>query len=105
LPVFLVWLKEDFFLKAGNFPPENIIKFKYMKLQKKYPILASSANPENLSLTLKGASVLLLLYVLRQAGVEISENEVLTLITLLTGIISSLMTVIGLLRKVYYRMK
>ena len=80
-----------------------------MKLEQKiaseFPLVSSSADKNKISLTLKGASVLLLLYVLRQAGVEISESEVLTLITLLTGIISSLMTVIGLLRKIYYQMK
>lgn len=76
-----------------------------MKLQKRYPILASSANPENLSLTLKGASVLLLLYLLRQAGIDVSESEILTIITVLTGIISSLMTLYGIIRKIANRVK
>lgn len=64
-------------------------------------LIASSENPEKISLTLKGATVILAVYLFNQAGIDFSETEILTLIEALTIISGSLVTVYGFLRKIY----
>ena len=65
--------------------------------------LRSCANENNVSLTLKGAVVIVAVYLAHQYGLDVSESEVMILIEALAVIGGSLMTVMGLLRKIMYR--
>ena len=65
--------------------------------------LRSCANENNVSLSLKGAVVIVAVYLVHQYGLDVSEPEVLILIEALAVIGGSIMTVTGLLRKIVYR--
>ena len=66
-------------------------------------IIQSSENPENLSLTLEGATVLSLIFLAHQAGYDISGNDALAIIEILIAVIASFTTLYGLVRKVINR--
>lgn len=73
----------------------------------KYPkFIGSSANPENLSATVQGALIGLIPLVIllsKQKGVELSENELVNMITAIiagaTAVASLVTIVFGLVRK------
>ncbi len=73
---------------------------------KKAPWWSSSANPEELSLTIKG---MLLMYVPAIIGVAqlfnytLDKNQLVNIIGLISFAIAGLMVTGGLLRKIYYR--
>ncbi len=78
------------------------------KLVASYPVLASSANPEELSLTVKGALIGLipiLIFILGQSGYIITDNELVEIINNFFIIISNAMMIYGALRKIYYSRK
>ena len=62
--------------------------------------LASSVNPNNVSLTIKGATVLLLVYLVRQIGYDINQSDALMFVEAIALIGGAIATVIGLARKV-----
>lgn len=72
-----------------------------MKLSK----LGSSTNPENVSATIGGISILALaptiVYILKLFGVDIAESEVTQIATGITTIIGVVISVFGILRKVF----
>jgi uncharacterized membrane protein len=73
----------------------------------KYPkLLSSSANENNLSLTIKGllvALVPLIIAILRGFGVDMAEIEVTSVIDAIFGVVASVMILFGLARKLYYK--
>lgn len=76
------------------------------KLVKKYPLLGSSANSDNLAVTFKGIAVALvplIIMIARGFSVELQESEVLDIINAIAGVISSAMVLYGLGRKAYYK--
>jgi len=76
------------------------------KLIKKYPFLGSSVNPENISLTFKGialALVPLFIIILQGFNIEVAENDLISLIESITGVIAGVMVVFGLFRKLFAR--
>lgn len=79
-----------------------------MKLTQKYPMLGSSANPQELAMSLKGLLVLLvpvLVQVLRMSGVEVLESDLIALIDAGVALVGSVMLVFGLCRKLYYKVR
>ena len=66
-------------------------------------VMRSCADETNYSLTLKGAVVIVAVYLVHQYGLDVSESEVMILIEALAVIGGSLMAVMGLLRKIMYR--
>jgi len=75
------------------------------KIVKKYPILGSSANPQELSLTVKSILLSIIPLVILMAnyfGLELKEEDLIIGVTNLTAVISSLGMLYGLGRKVYY---
>jgi len=67
--------------------------------------VASSANPEEVSLTIKGiliANVGLIVLVLKLFHVSVTVDEVTNVIGLITTGVGSAITIYGLLRKLYY---
>lgn len=73
-----------------------------MKLVKKYPILGSSQNPEELSLTIKSALlslVPLIILIAKSSGIEIIEIDLIQFINVIFSILSSVGIVYGLIRK------
>lgn len=83
-----------------------------MKLIQKYPMLGSSADAEKMALTVKGLLVSLLPYIIllaRTKGYDLTEdivnpyiNSVYDIIIYGTAVYGNLMTLAGLVRKVYY---
>lgn len=73
-----------------------------MKLAKKYPVLGSSKNPENVSLMLKGLSVLIV-SLAAMKGIHIEEaelfNSLMLAVTSTTTLVSAIATLYGLVRK------
>jgi len=63
-------------------------------------ILQSSENSENLSLTVKGLLVILMMYIIKQAGYEAGTNEVLILAEGIISIGAVLITCLGIIRKI-----
>ena len=66
-------------------------------------VMRSCADETNYSLTLKGAVVIVAVYLAHQYGLDVSESEVMILIEALAVIGGSIMTVMGILRKIAYR--
>jgi len=70
--------------------------------------LVSSANSENISLTIKGIAVAvvpIILLVLNNAGVEISQTEIDEIVSVIISLVSMAMVAYGLLRKIYFFVK
>jgi len=71
-------------------------------LVKRYPILGSSQNPENLSTTVKGILIGLIpvaLYIARQYNVELNYNTAYAITEAITSLVASITILYGLLRK------
>lgn len=71
-----------------------------MKLQEKYPVLGSSVDPANLSLTLKGL-VPLIITLLAFKGIQVENTLLDGYIEAIVGVISGLTVLFGLIRKIY----
>lgn len=70
--------------------------------------LASSANATQVSMTMRGiivAFIPLLIAVLNNAGVEVTETQIDEVVGMITAAVSSLMIAYGLLRKVFFFVK
>lgn len=81
------------------------------ELIEKYPILGSSVDPEKLALTVKGI-LLGVVTILVTLGVDATGLELNTLvdaivnaIQLIGGLVSAIMTIYGLSRKIYNKVK
>lgn len=72
-----------------------------MKTNKIPPILRSSAEPENVSLSLKMGFVLAIIYLAKQAGFDVGENDALILVEGAGIIITTLLAMYGIGRKVF----
>jgi len=78
------------------------------KIVKKYPLLGSSENPENLSLTVKSVGVWLIPLVITVAQlykIEISQSDLTIFVEVLSTTVAGCMTVYGLIRKFYNSIK
>jgi len=72
------------------------------KIVAKYSFLASSQNPENISLVVKGILVALIpvaLYIARQYNVELNYNTAYAITEAITSLVASMTILYGLLRK------
>jgi len=70
--------------------------------------LGSSANPENLSLTIKGALlaiVPIIIMLTKSTNVDVSESDLVGLIEALSAVVAGVMVVYGLARKIYLKIK
>ncbi len=79
-----------------------------MSLVKKYPILGSSANPDKLSLSIKGAAVYLIpivVLIAKASGFEVAEADLIGLVNSIALVVASVVTAIGLARKIYNKIK
>ncbi|WP_457635806.1 hypothetical protein [Persephonella sp.] len=68
--------------------------------------IKSSANENNLSLTVKGILVALipvLIFFGNSAGLDITENDLMQVINAITAVLSSVMMLYGVSRKIYYK--
>lgn len=66
-------------------------------------VLASSANSEKVSVTFIGAITLIAIMAINQLGIDMSANEITTIIELLFVVGGGIMTLAGTFRKLYYR--
>ena len=79
-----------------------------MKIVEKYSILGSSADPEKISLTIKSVGVWLipaLLALITYFGLDITQNDLVELVNNTAILAATAMTVYGLARKLYYKIK
>ena len=79
-----------------------------MKLTRKYPLLGSSANPEQISLTIKGMAVWLVPMIIAVSsifGLDFVEADLTQAINLIASIIAGGMMLYGMGRKYYYKFK
>lgn len=67
----------------------------------KKELVLSSANPDNVGLTLQGAVGLILIAALPRLGVDLSVNEITLAIETIITIISGVALLAGLFRKIY----
>ena len=87
-----------------NFGTTKLDALARIEAQKKTLKLASKMiKADNGIFTLKGAVVILTLYLFNQAGVDFSETDVAVLIEAVAIITGSLWTVFGFVRKLYYK--
>lgn len=71
-------------------------------------LIASSANPETLSLTVKGflmMSIPLIVFLAEKQGMALREEDLITIISNITYLIAEATIIIGLIRKLYYFIK
>ena len=69
-------------------------------------VLRSSANSENLSLTIKGLLVALIpiiIMIASKAGVMIVQGEAMEVVNALFAVVSSAIVAVGLIRKIYIK--
>lgn len=66
-------------------------------------VLQSSKSPESVSVTFIGAITLIAIMAIQQLGIDMSANEITTIIELLGVVIGGIMTLAGAFRKLYYR--
>ena len=79
-----------------------------MKLAKKYPVLGSSADPEKLAMTIKGAALALIpivIVILKAVGVELADTDLVSLIEAISAAVAAVMIVYGIGRKIYKKVK
>ena len=79
-----------------------------MKLVQKYPVLGSSANSDNLSVTVQSFLMAILpvaLILAKAYELPLTENDFLELIKAITGFLSAGMFLFGVGRKLYYTFK
>lgn len=68
--------------------------------------LGSSANPEKLALTIKGALVSLvplLVIIFTNYNIDITSDEIMEIINAIFAVVGSVMVMWGIVRKVYYK--
>lgn len=71
-------------------------------------LVASSANPEQFSLTLKGiliANIGVIMFIIHQANLSYTVDQITVVISTFTALVGGILTVIGLLRKMYLSLK
>lgn len=71
-------------------------------------VFKSSANPENISLTIKGIGVGLIPLIIIIAGafsVQISQSELLNIVEVIAGVVAGLMIIYGFIRKIIISIK
>ena len=71
-------------------------------------MLGSSVDPNKVSLTIKGLAVGLVpvaILITSQLGIELSQTELMEVVTQVGVAISSVMVAFGGFRKIYYRFK
>lgn len=71
-------------------------------------ILQSSANPQELSMTIKGAIIAVapvIIAIFQSLGIGISETLFIDIVQSIGVVISSVIMLVGLLRKAYYTVK
>lgn len=74
-----------------------------MKIQKKFPILGSSQDPEQLALTVKGVLLTLIpVVVLIAAGLHVTldPNDLASFVNTLLGVVTTCITLFGIGRKI-----
>ena len=79
-----------------------------MNLIKKYPVLGSSTDASKLALTWKGvllALVPILIAVAQSFSVTLDSSELTNMIESLFAVLSALTVCLGLIRKVYYKLR
>ena len=77
-----------------------------MTILQKHPSLGSSADPEQISLTIKSVGVWAipaLVAVIAYFGLDITQNELVDLVNNLAILAATTMTVYGLGRKIFYK--
>lgn len=71
--------------------------------------VVSSANPEKLSLTIQGLGltglIVIIVYVLKYFGFDVNENDVTVVVETVLLIISNIMFLYGLVRKIILEIK
>lgn len=66
-------------------------------------LIASSANPEKVSVTFIGAITLIAIVAIQQLGIDMSANEITNIIELLSVTLGGIMALAGIFRKLWYR--
>jgi len=90
---------------------ENGKKIKVVKINKSMYLksVVSSANPEKLSLTIQGLGltglIVIIVYVLKYFGFDVNENDVTVVVETVLLIISNIMFLYGLVRKIILEIK
>lgn len=78
-----------------------------MNLTQKYPILGSSADPNEISMTIKsiGAWVVVgIIAIAHSQGLSIAETDLTALVNIIATLVGCIMTGYGLIRKIYYKL-
>lgn len=71
-------------------------------------LVVSSSNPEQFSLTLKGiliANIGVIMFIIHQANLSYTVDQITVVISTFTALVGGILTVIGLLRKMYLSLK
>ena len=72
------------------------------KIAERFPLLGSSQNSEEISLTIKGilmGAIPLILFILNQFGITASQELLQDTINVIFGLVAGVMVLIGLIRK------
>lgn len=75
------------------------------KLARQYPLLGSSADPESISLAVKGVGVAIipiLIIIFKMFDIDFTEVELIDLVNTIATALASVMIIIGGLRKFYF---
>ena len=78
------------------------------KIIEKYPILRSSANPEQISLAIKSIGAWLIvgaIAIARTQGVDLAEADLIVIVNNIAVMTGAVMTIVGLGRKIYNKFK
>ena len=79
-----------------------------MSITQKYPLLGSSANPDNISVTFKGIAIGLvpvIILIAKGFDLELAETDLVSLINSITAGLASGAVVFGVVRKLYFKYK
>lgn len=74
-----------------------------MKLAKRYPVLGSSVNPEEVMLTIKGVLLTLIpvvVMIVGGFGITLNPDDLMAFVNTLFGIFTSCITLYGIGRKI-----
>jgi len=72
-------------------------------IHKKFPVLGSSENPNNLAMTVKGillGLVPIAVIIFTNVGIDITSGELTEIVNAVVALIAGVVTVIGLVRKI-----
>ncbi len=75
-----------------------------MSLVKRFPVLGSSQNPEQLALTVKGVLLTLIPIVVMMAGglnITLNSDDLIAFVNTLFGIVTLGITLYGIVRKIF----